>query len=113
MPIIELTPTQTIMYNEVMFDGSITTDGFIYVGSYTSGTTGWTDTCVIGVARDIAAVGHIIGVSLTISGQSVFIFSRSKWRIYCVHKCREWHDRPFLCIVIVLLFLNCVLLQLP
>jgi hypothetical protein len=68
MPMIELTPTQTIMYNEVLFDGSIKTDGFIYVGSYASGTTGWTDKCIIGPAGDIAAVGTITGGTLTSLG---------------------------------------------
>ena len=53
-----------------MFDGSIQTDGFIYVGSYTTGTTGWTDKCVIGPAGDMAAVGTITGGSLSIIGQS-------------------------------------------
>ena len=46
------------------------TDGFIYVGSYTAGATGWTDKCVIGPAGDIAAVGKITGGSLSITGQS-------------------------------------------
>ena len=68
MPMIELTPTQTIMYNEVLFDGSIKTDGFIYVGSYASGTTGWTDKCIIGPAGDIAALGTITGGTLTSLG---------------------------------------------
>jgi hypothetical protein len=68
MPMIEVTPTQTIMYNEVLFDGSIKTDGFIYVGSYASGTTGWTDKCVIGPAGDIAALGTITGGTLTSLG---------------------------------------------
>ena len=68
MPMIELTPTQTIMYNEVLlFDGNIKTD-FFCVGSYTSGTTGWTDKCIIGPAGEIAALGTITGGTLTSLG---------------------------------------------
>ena len=68
MPMIELTPTHTIMYNEVMFDGSIKTDGFIKVGAYVAGTTGWSHNCTIGLAGYIAAVGHITGPTLSITG---------------------------------------------
>ncbi|MFM7990539.1 MAG: hypothetical protein ACKPKO_65590, partial [Candidatus Fonsibacter sp.] len=40
---IDLSPTQTILYNEVLVDSLLKTNGNIIVGSY-SGPTGWTDT---------------------------------------------------------------------
>ena len=58
MPMIELTPTQTIMYNKVLFDGFIATDQNTKAGAYTSGTTILSDSCNIGPAQDIASVGN-------------------------------------------------------
>ena len=44
MNMIDLSPTQTILYNEVLVDSLLKTNGNIIVGSY-SGPTGWTDKC--------------------------------------------------------------------
>ncbi|MFM7987806.1 MAG: hypothetical protein ACKPKO_51690, partial [Candidatus Fonsibacter sp.] len=44
MNMIDLSPTQTIIYNEVYVDSLLKTEGNIIVGSF-SGPTGWTDKC--------------------------------------------------------------------
>ncbi|MFM7980129.1 MAG: hypothetical protein ACKPKO_12515, partial [Candidatus Fonsibacter sp.] len=44
MNMIDMSPTQTILYNEVFVDSLLKTNGNIIVGSL-SGPTGWTDTC--------------------------------------------------------------------
>ncbi|MFM7980549.1 MAG: hypothetical protein ACKPKO_14650, partial [Candidatus Fonsibacter sp.] len=44
MNMIDLSPTQTCLYNEVYVDSLLKTDGNIIVGSF-SGPTGWTDKC--------------------------------------------------------------------
>ncbi|MFM7982427.1 MAG: hypothetical protein ACKPKO_24210, partial [Candidatus Fonsibacter sp.] len=46
MNMIHLSPTQTILYNEVYVDNLLQTEGNIIVGSV-SGPTGWTDKCKI------------------------------------------------------------------
>ncbi len=44
MNMIDLSPTQTVLYNEVFVDSLLKTNGNIIVGLY-SGPTGWTDKC--------------------------------------------------------------------
>ncbi|MFM7980681.1 MAG: hypothetical protein ACKPKO_15315, partial [Candidatus Fonsibacter sp.] len=67
---IELTPSQTILYNEVYIDTGLTTDGNIIVGSYT-GPIGWTDKFTIAPTGNITTVGGIsAGLTGNITGKN-------------------------------------------
>ncbi|MFM7988132.1 MAG: hypothetical protein ACKPKO_53350, partial [Candidatus Fonsibacter sp.] len=62
MNMIDLSPTQTILYNEVFVDSLLKTNGNIIVGLY-SGPTGWTGTCKL----EPTGTGYFAG-TLTIVG---------------------------------------------
>ena len=71
---------------------------FIYVGSYTAGSTGWTDKCVIGPAGDIAALGTITGGTITslgtISGVTLTINSGTFETLACSGNTGTFFNNP-------------------
>ncbi|MFM7985619.1 MAG: hypothetical protein ACKPKO_40535 [Candidatus Fonsibacter sp.] len=61
MNMMDLSPTQTILYNKVFVDSLLKNNGSIIVGSY-SGRTGWTDTCKL----EPTGNGYFVGTLTTV-----------------------------------------------
>jgi len=93
MNIIELTPTQTMLYNEVYTDIVLNTVGHIIVGSYTVGPTGWTDKCTSAPTGNITTVRYIsAGSTGNITCKIFFLeFINNRWHFQTINTCKCWY----------------------
>ncbi|MFM7988947.1 MAG: hypothetical protein ACKPKO_57505, partial [Candidatus Fonsibacter sp.] len=85
MNMIDLSPTQTVLYNEVYVDSLLKTDGNIIVGSF-PGPTGWTDKCKF----EPTGNGYVAGTLTTVGGiTSTFgNINIIYWKCINIRECR-------------------------